>query len=153
MPNVFTLFIFFHAQLGFVLLTLAHAVFLTAHDHRLQFPVHKNQPLQPLQKRSSRYLKTTATHTSAAAAAVADSDDDSDDEDNVALQKDIAAELLQESQLNQDASGQGGAASGSTAGTGKAEPVFGSFQSRWCRSAEGAMPQWRVWGSEAHWYR
>ncbi|KAG0050732.1 hypothetical protein BGZ83_004479 [Gryganskiella cystojenkinii] len=134
----------------FVLLTLTHALFLTAHDHRLQFPLHKNQPLQPLQKRSSRYLKSTASRTSAAtvAAAVADSDDDSDDDDHVALRK----ELLQESQINPDASGQGGA-SGSTGGAGKLEPIFGSFQSRWCRSAEGAMPQWRVWGSEAHWYR
>ncbi|KAF9964711.1 hypothetical protein BGZ70_006063, partial [Mortierella alpina] len=141
---------------GLVLLTLVHALFLTAHDHRLQFPLYnKNQPLQPVQKRSSRYLNINAPQAVAAAAVVADSDDDSDDDE--ALQRERAAELQENLQLlNQEsvqgASGNGAAVTGSGGG-GVMEPVLGSLQSRFCQSAEGAMPQWRVWGSEAHWYR
>ncbi|KAF9955078.1 hypothetical protein BGZ72_004033 [Mortierella alpina] len=90
----------------------------------------------------------------AAAAAVADSDDDSEDDE--AIQRERAAELQENLQLlNQESaqgSGNGAAATGSGGGS-VMEPVLGSIQSRFCRSAEGAMPQWRVWGSEAHWYR
>ncbi|KAG9324405.1 hypothetical protein KVV02_004425 [Mortierella alpina] len=141
---------------GLVLLTLVHVLFLTAHDHRLQFPLYnKNQPLQPVQKRSSRYLNMNAPEAVAAAAVVADSDDDSEDDE--AIQRERAAELQENLQLlNQEsaqgASGNGAAATGSGGGS-VMEPVLGSLQSRFCRSAEGAMPQWRVWGSEAHWYR
>ncbi|KAF9108077.1 hypothetical protein BGX27_008489 [Mortierella sp. AM989] len=128
---------------GFILLALIHALFLFAHDKYLQFPLHnKNLPLQPLRKRSSRYLNMNAPQA-VAAAVVAESDDESEDDD--ALYKEIAAEIQQETQeslLN------GNGHSGNVV-----EPALGSWQSRFCRSAEIAMPQWRVWGSEAHWYR
>ncbi|KAG0210202.1 hypothetical protein BGX28_009507 [Mortierella sp. GBA30] len=136
---------------GFVVLTLVHAIFLTVHDHRLQFPLHnKTLSLQPLQKRSSRYLNMNAPQAVAAAAVVAESEDDSEDDE--AIRRERAAEIQEDLLLSQEsthgASGNGGARSG-----GMLEPVLGSFHSRFCRSAEGAMPQWRVWGSEAHWYR
>ncbi len=141
---------------GLVLLTLVHALFLTAHDHRLQFPLYnKNQPLQPVQKRSSRYLNMNAPQAVAVAAVVADSEDDSEDDE--AIQRERAAELQENLQLLNQESAQGangnGAAATGLGGGSVMEPVLGSMQSRFCRSAEGAMPQWRVWGSEAHWYR
>lgn len=144
------------STVGLVLLTLVHALFLTAHDHRLQFPLYnKNQPLQPVQKRSSRYLNMNAPQAVATAAVVADSDDDSEDDE--AIQRERAAELQENLQLLNQESAQGASGNGTGAtGSGGAsvmEPVLGSMQSRFCRSAEGAMPQWRVWGSEAHWYR
>ncbi|KAG0296094.1 hypothetical protein BGZ98_001120, partial [Dissophora globulifera] len=98
--------------------------------------------------RSSRYLNTNAPQTIAtAAAAAAESDDDSEDDE--ALQRDIAAEIQQESlllsqEINQSSSGNGG---------GITEPIVGGWQSWFCSSAESAIPQWRVWGTEAHWYR
>ncbi|KAF9217667.1 hypothetical protein BGZ59_001597 [Podila verticillata] len=120
---------------GFVLLTVVHALFLTAHDHRLQFPLHnKNLPLQPLQKRS-RYLNTNAVQ----AIVAAESDDESDDDE--ALQRVLAAEI-QESMANESTQA----------------PVdtclLSGLQRRLGRSSDsGSVPQWRVWGSEAHWYR
>jgi len=114
---------------------VVHALFLTAHDHRLQFPLHnKNLPLQPLQKRS-RYLNTNA----AQAVVAAESDDESEDDE--ALQRVLAAEI-QESMANENTQA----------------PVdtclLGGLQRRLGRSSDsGAVPQWRVWGSEAHWYR
>ncbi|KAI7823822.1 hypothetical protein BC939DRAFT_156071 [Gamsiella multidivaricata] len=82
-----------------------------------------------------------------AAVVVADSDDESEDDE--AHQRDMAAEIQQENLLqNQE----------STHGTNGCGPVDssnngGGWQSLFCRSAESAVPQWRVWGSEAHWYR
>ncbi|KAF9133942.1 hypothetical protein BGW39_008575 [Mortierella sp. 14UC] len=142
---------------GFVVLALVHALFLTAHDRRLQFPIHKNVPLQPLKKRSSRYLNMTAPPSVATAAAAA-ADTDEDSEDDEALHRERAADLHEENLLlNQEsAQGMGWTGSGSGgAGTGAGimDPVFGTLQSRFCRSGDGAAPQWRVWGSEAHWYR
>ncbi|KAG0064861.1 hypothetical protein BGZ89_008787 [Linnemannia elongata] len=135
---------------GFVVLALVHALFLTAHDRRLQFPVHKNVPLQPLKKRSSRYLNMTAPQTVAtAAAAAADTDEESDDDE--ALHRERAADLHEENLLLNQESAHG--TSGTGTGAGIMDPVFGSLQSRFCRTGEGAAPQWRVWGSEAHWYR
>ncbi|KAF9098290.1 hypothetical protein BGX23_006523 [Mortierella sp. AD031] len=139
---------------GFVVLALVHALFLTAHDRRLQFPVHKNVPLQPLKKRSSRYLNMTAPQTvaTAVAAAAVDTDDESDDDE--ALHRERAADLLEESMLlNQESAHGTSGTGGAGTGAGIMDPVFGSLQSRFCRSSEGATPQWRVWGSEAHWYR
>ncbi|KAG0273060.1 hypothetical protein BGZ95_011134, partial [Linnemannia exigua] len=142
---------------GFVVLALVHALFLTAHDRRLQFPIHKNVPLQPLKKRSSRYLNTTAPPTVATAAAAA-ADTDEDSEDDEALHRERAADLHEENLLlNQESahgtSGTGGGGTGTGTGAGIMDPVFGGLQSRFCRSGDGAAPQWRVWGSEAHWYR
>ncbi|KAF8932389.1 hypothetical protein EDD21DRAFT_340309 [Dissophora ornata] len=132
---------------GFLLLALIHAFFLTAHDRHLQFPLHnKNLPLQPLRKRSSRFLNANASQAVAAAAVAAESDDDSEDDE--ALQRNINAELQQESLLLSQEGAQGTSGNG-----GMAEPALGSWQSRFCWSAESAVPQWRVWGSEAHWYR
>ncbi|KAF9172462.1 hypothetical protein BGX21_005332 [Mortierella sp. AD011] len=132
----------------FILLALVHALVLFAHDHQLQFPLHnKNLPLQPLRKRSSRYLNTHVPQAAAAAAVAADSEDDSEDDD--ALYKEIAAEIQQENLMqSMESSLNGNSNFGCVI-----EPALGSWQSRFCRSAEIAMPQWRVWGSEAHWYR
>ncbi|KAF8983940.1 hypothetical protein BGZ46_009177 [Entomortierella lignicola] len=91
----------------------------------------------PLRKRSSRYLNTNAPQAVAAAALAAESDDESEDDD--ALYKEIAAEIQQDNLMQSQES--------------ITEPTLGSWQSRFCRSAEIAIPQWRVWGSEAHWYR
>ncbi|KAG0311878.1 hypothetical protein BGZ97_011578 [Linnemannia gamsii] len=135
---------------GFVVLALVHALFLTAHDRRLQFPVHKNVPLQPLKKRSSRYLNMTAPQTVATAvAAAADTDEESEDDET--LYRERAADLHEENLLLNQESAHG--TSGTGTGAGIKDPVFGSLQSRFCRTSEGAAPQWRVWGSEAHWYR
>jgi len=124
------------------MLALVHALFLTAHDHRLQFPLHnKNLPLQPLRKRSSRYLKVSTPPAVATAAMAAESEDDSEDDE--VLQRDIAAEIQQESLLQNQEAMNGAICT---------EPA-GKWQSRLCRSGELAIPQWRVWGSEAHWYR
>ncbi|KAG0037037.1 hypothetical protein BGZ82_003249, partial [Podila clonocystis] len=119
---------------GFVLLTVVHALFLTAHDHRLQFPLHnKNLPLQPLQKRS-RYLNTNA----AQAVVAAESEDESEDDET--LQRVLAAEI-QENMANENT------APGVTC-------LLSGLQRRFGRSSDaGSVPQWRVWGSEAHWYR
>ncbi|KAF9906687.1 hypothetical protein EC991_000349 [Linnemannia zychae] len=143
---------------GFVVLALVHALFLTAHDRRLQFPIHKNVPLQPLKKRSSRYLNTTAPPTVARAAAAATADTDEDSEDDEAFHRERAADLHEENLLLNQESAQGmswaGSGSGGTGtGAGIMDPVFGTLQNRFCRSGDGAAPQWRVWGSEAHWYR
>ena len=132
------------------MLALVHALFLTAHDRRLQFPVHKNVPLQPLKKRSSRYLNMTAPQTVATAAAAA-ADTDEESEDDEALHRERAADLYEENLLLNQESAHG--MSGTGTGAGIMDPVFGSLQSRFCRTSEGAAPQWRVWGSEAHWYR
>ncbi|KAF9920310.1 hypothetical protein FBU30_009891 [Linnemannia zychae] len=139
---------------GFVVLVLVHALFLTAHDRRLHFPIHKNIPLQPLKKRSSRYLNMTAPPTVATTAAVAaDSDDES--EDNEALQREIAADLMEENMLLYQENANEACSGGIGARAGIMDPVIGSLQSRFGRSRDGngAAPQWRVWGSEAHWYR
>ncbi|KAF9961543.1 hypothetical protein BGZ65_010520, partial [Modicella reniformis] len=129
---------------GFIMLALVHALFLTAHDHRLQFPIHnKNLPLQPLRKRSSRYLNMSTPQAVVTAAVAAESEEDSEDDE--VLQRDIVAEIQQES-LFQNQEAMQGTNGGTT------EPI-GSWQSRLCRSADLAIPQWRVWGSEAHWYR
>ncbi|KAF9180680.1 hypothetical protein BGZ51_006057, partial [Haplosporangium sp. Z 767] len=135
---------------GFILLALIHAAFLTAHDHRLQFPLHKISPLQPRRKRSSRYLNTNAPQAVADAAVAAESEDDSEDDD--ALTRERAADMQQEAMLLNQENANGVNSVGAAVGNIK-DPVLGSFHSRFCRSAEGAMPQWRVWGSEAHWYR
>ncbi|KAF9148940.1 hypothetical protein BG015_009294 [Linnemannia schmuckeri] len=135
---------------GFVVLVLIHALFLTAHDSRLQFPVHKNVPLQPLKKRSSRYLNMTAPQTVATAAAAA-ADTDEESEDDEALYRERVADLHEENLLLNQESAHG--TSGTGTGAGIMDPVLGSLQSRFCRTGEGAAPQWRVWGSEAHWYR
>lgn len=117
-----------------MLLTVVHALFLTAHDHRLQFPLHnKNLPLQPLQKRS-RYLNTNA----AQAVVAAESEDESEDDET--LQRALAAEI-QENMANENN------APGVTC-------LLSGLQRRFGRSSDaGSVPQWRVWGSEAHWYR
>lgn len=126
------------------MLALVHALFLTAHDHRLQFPIHnKNLPLQPLRKRSSRYLNMSTPQAVATAAIAAESEDDSEDDE--VLQRDIAAEIQQDN-LMQNQEALHGTNGGSTESA-------GSWQSRLCRSAELAIPQWRVWGSETQWYR
>ncbi|KAF9309475.1 hypothetical protein BG003_009709 [Podila horticola] len=119
---------------GFVLLTVIHALFLTAHDHRLQFPLHnKNLPLQPLQKRS-RYLNTNA----AQAVVAAESEDESEDDDT--LQRVLAAEIQENMTTENTAPG--------------ATCLLSGLQRRFGRSSDaGSVPQWRVWGSEAHWYR
>ncbi|KAF9432398.1 hypothetical protein BGZ76_010851 [Entomortierella beljakovae] len=131
---------------GFILLALVHALFLFAYDSKLQFPLHnKNLPLQPLRKRSSRYLNTNVPHAATATNIAAESDDDTEDDD--ALYKEIAAEIQQENLQYQDGS------NGNSSPGNMIEPPLGSWQSRFCRSAEVAMPQWRIWGSEAHWYR
>ncbi|KAG0098264.1 hypothetical protein BGZ93_000636 [Podila epicladia] len=119
---------------GFVLLTVVHALFLTAHDHRLQFPLHnKNLPLQPLPKRS-RYLNTNAVQ----AVVAAESEDESEDDET--LQRALAAEI-QENMANENN------APGVTC-------LLSGLQRRFGRSSDaGSVPQWRVWGSEAHWYR
>ncbi|KAF9427320.1 hypothetical protein BGZ94_005126 [Podila epigama] len=125
---------------GFVVLIIAHTLFLTAHDHLLQFPLHKNAPLQPLRKRSSRYLNTNA----AQAVVAADSDDESDDDET--LQRVVAAEIQESKALQQDSNN----AACPTAAT----CLLNGLQRRLGRSSNtGSVPQWRVWGSEAHWYR
>ncbi|KAG0251775.1 hypothetical protein BG011_007382, partial [Mortierella polycephala] len=135
---------------GFVLLALIHAAFLTAHDHRLQFPLHKISPLQPRRKRSSRYLNTNALQAVADAAVAAESEDDSEDDE--ALTRERAADMQQEAMsLNQE-NASGVNSTGAAVGNIK-DPILGSFHNRFCRSAEGSMPQWRAWGSEIHWYR
>jgi len=90
---------------------------------------------------------TAPPTVAAAAAAAADTDEDSEDDE--AMHRERAADLHEENLLLNQESAPG------TSGTGGGimDPVFGNLQSRFYRSGEGATPQWRVWGSEAHWYR
>ncbi|ORZ20892.1 hypothetical protein BCR41DRAFT_369494 [Lobosporangium transversale] len=135
--------------IGFILLATIHAIFLTAHDHQLQFPLHnKNLPLQPLRKRASRQLNVNASQD-IVAAIVAESDEESEDDE--AHQKDIAAVIQQENLLQSQESTRAGISTNNTDGPHALAPV--KWQNRICRSAEIAAPQWRVWGSEANWYR
>lgn len=68
----------------------------------------------------------------------AESEDESEDDDT--LQRVLAAEIQENMTTENTAPG--------------ATCLLSGLQRRFGRSSDaGSVPQWRVWGSEAHWYR
>ncbi|KAG0230465.1 hypothetical protein BGW42_000942 [Actinomortierella wolfii] len=122
-----------------VLLVAIHALVLQTHDHRLEFSLHnKIMPLQPITKRSSRLFK--------------DADDDEDEDDDSDDARMTKEEWMEQEVLAQSQSGH-------------YHPPFHNSHSQYHGTPGGdwtqARPQswktrslnWRVFGTEPHWYR
>ncbi|KAG0269139.1 hypothetical protein DFQ27_004712 [Actinomortierella ambigua] len=129
-----------------LLLVAIHALVLQTHDHRIEFSLHnKILPLQPITKRSSRLFK--------------DADDDEDDDD----ESEDDTRMTKEEWLEQEALAQ--TQTGHHPSHLLHPPAFHSSQSHyygvqpgddWTHARQQRTTRslnWRVFGTEPHWYR